>query len=398
MRSFAGGYYDNLRAMYNYLGVRYHAQRFLFCFSSIPSEDELVADERIHFVHSSGNHRIPPIRPPRLSTFEYVLETAYLLLWYSYFSLCCHVVLPLPRRPHAAGESFGDYVRRIYIPDYFLSNYLLPLMSSVATCSHQELLGFPASDLIEYRRKTTGAQHYVVTEGVQDVQSKLSKGLDLRLGVKVVAVEPGADGVRLRWQIVKGSSDAVMFEAVVDSVVLAVSPAVVGAIFKPLRDELSRVPTKEVTVVVHTEVPVCSSPSIDASTRSSRAEIIYFRTSHSQNPHTESRHVQAPNVLVTTCPVQPVDPTKIIQTSTFTRVLRTPESRHLCDKIFGPFAKQDGTEQTERRASWKNGDGGVWLAGGWCWDGMVLLEGCVVSAMRIAHQFGVDVPWESSGR
>ncbi|KAH0602386.1 uncharacterized protein H6S33_008725 [Morchella sextelata] len=37
--------------------------------------------------------------------------------------------------------------------------------------------------------------------------------------------------------------------------------------------------------------------------------------------------------------------------------------------------------------------GGVWVVGGWAWDGMVLLEGCVVSAMRVARDFGVEVEW-----
>jgi hypothetical protein len=42
---------------------------------------------------------------------------------------------------------------------------------------------------------------------------------------------------------------------------------------------------------------------------------------------------------------------------------------------------------------WRNGDDNVYLVGGWRWDGMVLLEGCVVSAMRIADALGIDVPW-----
>jgi hypothetical protein len=42
---------------------------------------------------------------------------------------------------------------------------------------------------------------------------------------------------------------------------------------------------------------------------------------------------------------------------------------------------------------WKNGDGNVYLVGGWCWDGMVMLEGCIVSAIRVADALGVDVPW-----
>ena len=397
MRAFAGVYYENLRAMYDYLGVRYHAQRFLFCFSRISAEDPLIADEKIHFIHSSSNHRIPPIRPPGVPIFIYILEIVYLLLWYSYFSLCCYLVFPLPGTVHTAGESFGEYVRRIYIPDYFVSNYLLPLMSSVATCSHQELLAFPANDLIEYKRKTTGTQHYVVSEGVREVQRKLSKGLDLRLGERVVAVEPGAGGVRIRWQNARGTSDGVMLEDLFDRVVLAVSPAIVAAIFEPLRNDMLRIPTKEVTSVVHTEMSIHNSPGMEASTRVSKAEVIHFRTSGEPSPRTESRHIQASNILVTTCLAQPIDSSKIIQESTFTRVLRTPESRESCNKIFGPFLLQDERTLTEKRAKWKNGDGGVWLAGGWCWDGMVLLEGCVVSAMKIAHDFGVEVPWQGSG-
>ncbi|KAM4055496.1 hypothetical protein HRG_015022 [Hirsutella rhossiliensis] len=44
-------------------------------------------------------------------------------------------------------------------------------------------------------------------------------------------------------------------------------------------------------------------------------------------------------------------------------------------------------------SGWVNGEDNVWLAGSWCWDGMVLLEGCVVSAMRVAENFGVRIPW-----
>lgn len=54
-------------------------------------------------------------------------------------------------------------------------------------------------------------------------------------------------------------------------------------------------------------------------------------------------------------------------------------------------ARYDNGEKKE--FSWRNGDGNVWLVGAWCWDGMVLLEGCVVSAMRVADDLGVEVPW-----
>ena len=60
------------------------------------------------------------------------------------------------------------------------------------------------------------------------------------------------------------------------------------------------------------------------------------------------------------------------------------ESKNLVERIF---------EGGQLEKGWKNGDGGVWLAGAWCWDGMVLLEGCVISAMRVARALDVNVPW-----
>lgn len=58
-------------------------------------------------------------------------------------------------------------------------------------------------------------------------------------------------------------------------------------------------------------------------------------------------------------------------------------------------ARHDHGEKKD--LSWRNGDGNVWLVGAWCWDGMVLLEGCVVSAMRVASDLGVDVSWRVEG-
>lgn len=75
-------------------------------------------------------------------------------------------------------------------------------------------------------------------------------------------------------------------------------------------------------------------------------------------------------------------------------MLRTPASRKLVNNIFSAdfSSTGDGSKET-LLPEWKNGNGGVWLAGGWCWDGMVLLEGCVVSAMRVANALEVEVPW-----
>jgi hypothetical protein len=176
----------------------------------------------------------------------------------------------------------------------------------------------------------------------------------------------------------------------------------VQAIFKPLQYEMSQIPTIPVQSVVHADESTIGrlsgtdslqSLSAESLMRGSDAQIIYLRTFTEAKPRTESIHVQPSGLLVTTCPVSVINPAKTTQSSTFTRVLRTPQSRQIIKDIFDRKASGLQVNHEKSKAQWKNGDGGVWLVGGWCWDGMVLLEGCIVSAMTVADTFGVDVPW-----
>ncbi|RMZ81205.1 hypothetical protein DV737_g2701, partial [Chaetothyriales sp. CBS 132003] len=66
MRAFAGGYYNNLKAMYEYLGAEYQAQRFLYSFSKkvvTTAQEDYNAGSILpkgkwlsYFVHSSNLH------------------------------------------------------------------------------------------------------------------------------------------------------------------------------------------------------------------------------------------------------------------------------------------------------------------------------------------------------
>jgi hypothetical protein len=263
-------------------------------------------------------------------------------------------------------------------------------------------LEFPAYDLVEYKKKTNGDQHYTVSGGVNEVQRKLSHGLKIRKSARVVSVEPQSQGTRVCWETTTSDSKSGSSEAIFDRVILAVPPNVVQAIFKPLQYEMSQIPTIPVQSVVHADESTIGrlsgtdslqSLSAESLMRGSDAQIIYLRTFTEAKPRTESIHVQPSGLLVTTCPVSVINPAKTTQSSTFTRVLRTPQSRQIIKDIFDRKASGLQVNHEKSKAQWKNGDGGVWLVGGWCWDGMVLLEGCIVSAMTVADTFGVDVPW-----
>ncbi|OJD17217.1 hypothetical protein AJ78_02654 [Emergomyces pasteurianus Ep9510] len=461
MRAFAGGFYSNLRRMYQYLGVKYIPIQFLFPLSKTPISrsrkaspisdqgrkdddgQEIVDDVDIipsepYFIHSSNNHRIPPVRPEHMGIWDWATEFVYLVFCFTWYTLCCFFIPPYSSRSQyqtasspagatkleetSLSEPLGEYLQRIRLPTYFTQNYIIPQFSAVTTCSHEALLKFPAKDLIEYATQTFNVPYYVVQGGVNVVQKKLAEGLNIQLNSRVISVESHSDSsgspskVRVSYRI---GREGTLYQKYFDHVIMAVTPDVVGAIFQPLRSTMTQVPTTTVESVVHNDVSSlcalsqtslsdntegkvaadgCSrSPSSSSSSLSSSSpprpetQVIHVRSSPAGL--TEAVHECAASVLVTTVPITPIDPSKIIHRTRFTRVLRTPQSKEVVNRIFGSGSVAGGTPVKGHQ--WQNGNGNVWLVGGWCWDGMVLLEGCVVSAMRVADALGVYVPWRS---
>ncbi|PGG97704.1 hypothetical protein AJ79_09112 [Helicocarpus griseus UAMH5409] len=446
MRAFAGGFYSNLRRMYNHLGVKYIPIQFLFPLSKAPmrsgsscnkdnregQDDIKPTPSKPYFIHSSNNHRVPPVRPEHLGLWDWITESIYLLFCFTWYTLCCFFIPPYTSRTRyrsasdaaTAGlsskvdenallsESLGEYLQRIWLPTYFTQNYIIPQFSAVTTCSHEALLKFPAKDLVEYATRTFNVPYYVVQGGVNIVEKKLANGLDIQLNSRVISVEsiPGNHSSNNKVRIsYRTSADGTIHTSDFDHVIMAVTPDVVGAIFHPLRAAMAQVPTTPVESVVHNDTSSLhallsnsnkkavtqANPSTTPSSRqATETQVIHVRSS--PTGFTEAVHECAASLLVTTVPITPIDPTKVIHRTRFTRVLRTPHSKEVVNHIFdygvGAGAAVSGVDEKGVR-QWRNGDGNVWLVGGWCWDGMVLLEGCVVSAMRVADALGVDVPW-----
>lgn len=385
MRAFADGYYESLRRMYDYFGITYGSPRFIYALSRLSN----TAQPSPYYIHSSNNHQIPPLRPNGLSWAKWLIEVCYLAVCYYWFTACCFFVTPKTAELFGEEETLHQYVDRIKLPQYYVKYYLLPLMSSVTTCSHEALMNFPAVDLVDYERRTFRQKHYTVLGGVQRVQTKLSEGLTYTLGAKVTAVENVGAKVQVSWTntVQGGQTSSRLF----DHVILGVTPDVVGAIFQPLRSAMAAVPTTTVQSVVHRDFSKISDASksiwaqVSLNSGKPAPQPIHMC---SNNEATESIHEHPSSALITTYPIATIDPEKVVYTATFTRVLRSASSRQAVNHIFGASKSTD-----EKSQLWRNGDGNVWLVGGWCWDGMVMLEGCLASATRVANALDVEVPW-----
>ncbi|QVM05615.1 hypothetical protein D8B26_000322 [Coccidioides posadasii str. Silveira] len=417
MRAFDRGFYPNLTAMYDYLGIRYHQELFFFTFARLPKHGSKALGSPMeqpnpYFIHSSNNHRIPPVRPQACGFWMWVSETVYLAFCLVWFTICCSFVPPKESRPSIGGktkpcESFGQYLRRLWIPAYFIESYLLPGLASISTCTHAEMLDFPAKDVIDYKQRSLNSPHLRVSGGVSEVQKSLCQGLTVQFNCRVTSVtrQQHGSGVRVTWDSPGNTQqpDTVPHQKIFDHVILAVPPNAVGSIFAPLRSEMSHIPTAAVESIVHTDLSATkqqpSNALYEMHLAPSPPNWIHFRSS----PYiTETIHEDPiSSVVVTNFPATPIDPSKIIARTHFTRTLRTPQSRDIVKRIFSPNSRRlngtpitDGKKLTTHKAGpFQNGDGNVWLVGSWCWDGMVLLEGCVVSAMRVARDLGIEVPW-----
>lgn len=385
MRAFTGGYYRNLMAMYDHLGVHYHWQKFRFEFRRHQAQ-LTEQNPGPYFIHASDNHECPPPRPENVGFLAYTIELAFVILCFFWFTICCRIA-----RNGDEDENFDSFLRRIWLPRRFVSRYLLPLMSAIATCSHQEMLEFPASDVIEYRKLIIGQKQYVVTGGVATVQKILMKDLEMRLRTRVVRIEPNSSGVEVVLERTdEGGGSLTMFDSF-DHVIAAVPPNFVSGIFEPARSQLSRIPIRNLETIVHRVAreyqPARSKHDTD---------YIVLKTSETSRGWTEATHLRPDGIAVTSCPILPLPAHyEVLARAAFTRTLRTPESRRIVGKVLG--AKNVNSTNAYESKSWRNGDDGVWVVGAWCFDGMVLLEGAVASAMHVAKAFGVQIPWEQSG-
>ena len=395
MRAFAEGYYENLIRMYKHLGVQFRSQPFLYSFGKdLGDEFENRSNKETYFIHSSNNHRIPPVRPSGVDLLVWLGRIIYVAFFYLWWTICCVLFPPHPASRTDHCETLGAYVDRIKLPSTFVNYYLMPLISSVSTCTHKELLQFPAKDVTDYKLKSAGKKHYTVA-GVHAVQNKLGEVFDRNLSATVTGVESLVGGkVQVTW--IEPGKFAQM--GTYDHVILAVAPDVVGKLFKPLESAMNKIPSTIVTsFVTGNDIAVSKDPKgiekIDLRAKRGvrEAQTINFRTSVSLGL-TESHHVHPSGAIVTTCPLRGMGSQEgILRSAQFRRALRTPLSRHVVNKLFDEGNSHDLVD--EKSLSWRNGDNNVWLVGGWCWDGMVLLEGCVVSAMRVARDLDVDVPW-----
>ncbi|KAH8693548.1 hypothetical protein BGW36DRAFT_453874 [Talaromyces proteolyticus] len=374
MRTFSGKYYANFFQVLNHLHIKTQIHRFHFLF---------MRDSRQYFQFFSNFHKVIPCLKNGL------LLNIFTFLCYIWFTFACFWISPYIASldtNHTKTETLEEYIHRIWLPDVFLGKYLLPLYSSVATCSHDDLRLFPAAYILNYRKETFAAQHQTVPD-MGLLQDQLTENVEKRFRSEVVSVKSQEYGkVIVQYRHLDKHST---MESEFDHVILATNSAVSSKIHEASSSITKQLRSRLVRVSVHLQTE--TETYMAQKTKPSEILILNTEKNPQQIDITHSVHLHPSGVSVTVSAEMNNDvedqggalPLHIV---TLARPLPTPDSHRILLSVFGEGAKLSTN-------GWKNGDGNVYLAGGYASAGLPLLEACARSGLEAAEAIGANLPF-----
>jgi hypothetical protein len=245
-------------------------------------------------------------------------------------------------------ETLDQYAKRFRLPDRFLDWYLLPLFASVATCSHRDLRQCPAAYIADYRRRTFAAHHRTVSD-MHVLQRLLTRNVSIVLHTKVERVQPGMEGVEVHFTTGDGDNHQIR---IFDRAIIATSAKQAGELFPNIRSITSRLSEGRVRISV-------TESSNRANAGRSETLVLMTQVDNTSGPVTHAIHHHPAGLDVVVSPGFHNDEkgpagAELIYLN---RPLPTSESHDLLHEVFGTASKGG-------KRGWKNGDYGIYLAGG----------------------------------
>ncbi|KAF9569808.1 hypothetical protein CPC08DRAFT_739086 [Agrocybe pediades] len=228
MRSFQGGYYKNLIALYQSLGIKFRQADFSYSFSALKFPTSRWRERSITttMIYNGGSGRSGVSKPSylsanamdkqgRLVNFVYTLWTSALFILLTIQLVFCYLItlyhsLPFWRPENLSSLTFRTWAlqqtptsflakltRMDVAWDHYIQTVMIPLLSAVCTAPEEDVLNHPMEEVLDYVWLTFGTHHYVVTGGVRNVVARLTDGVHhLHLGSPITSMRPDAEDPR----------------------------------------------------------------------------------------------------------------------------------------------------------------------------------------------------------
>lgn len=266
MRSFQGGYYPQLIALYTHLGIFFQRSNFSYSFSFLnalpPKRTEESEKDPVHLaafairptiIYDGASGRagisVPTVLKQVYTTlphrtfqrgwarlkffFTFALSMATLVF---FFLRLQFLASPWLRGKSPRELSWAEWAKRMTPRDplsrmtgldarwrTFVQDVCVPLFSAVCTAPRKDIEEHPAEELLDYIWRTFMTHHYVVSHGIREVVDRLSGQIpasQIHVGapVSVLLPDPHDTG---RVVIACGTDGDLALYAGFDHVVLA---------------------------------------------------------------------------------------------------------------------------------------------------------------------------------
>jgi len=366
LRIFSPGYYQNLSALYQHIGIEMLTSDHAGAFAD--SHGDMI----LHY----GNANLGPLHFSYLKGQSLFSGRAWKIALQSqrFFARAGRDI----KEPQSfAAIDFGQYLERTKAGEDFIGTVLLPLLSVTCTCDYQTVKRYPADIMLEYL--TCGVHKLGITsaaKGVDDIVPRLLQNVELRTNATVEKVFESDNRLRVRTQ--DGEEQSYRHVIVATQ---AQHAAAMLSDFDIRTERLSKVPIEQSIMSVHTDSDLLPESSVSLSPvtyhvpkSSERAEVSVDLTK------AIARLSGQKSVFQTWNPMRKIAANRELARVQFTRPAVTLESR----------AAVAGLRNQNQRPGNQ-----LWLCGSYMTEKIPLLEAAVDSAIAVAEDLGVKIPWQS---
>ncbi|TDL28936.1 hypothetical protein BD410DRAFT_781495 [Rickenella mellea] len=446
MRSFQGGYYPQLIALYKAIGVKFRQSDFSYSFSKLTGQSENRSITTF-MIYNGASGRAGISMPSAfwtsmkgttypfhfisniLAVFMFIGST--LLLAFNYIRIS--LLSAPPFRP-APDLTFGDWVehsspkgilaRTIGLDAKwreFCMAIIVPLFSAVCTAPSEDILAHPVQEFLDYIWLTLFTHHYVVMNGVRDVVRRLAEPVHhVHTSTPIISMQrdpqdPSKVSISTGPDSWHAGFSHVVFATQANSAVPLLSSYCASLSKKsqqrPKIDDLLaclRSFTYRRNIVVnHTDgtiMPDCAKDRRDLNLidalhlEKHDANDVCVPTSFTMATHVLPlpSHLKplTPAYYQTTNPIIPPTDGSIISVTSLERAVLTVEAKKALQDLAKEERKWWQSQGRGRMSLGKlqgagrrdsSAEPGIWFCGSYAHGGIPLLEGCVVSAKNVVN-------------
>lgn len=366
LRIFSPGYYQNLTALYQHIGVE----------MSTSDHAGAFADENGEMILHYGNAEFGSLPVSYLKGRSLLSGRAWKIALQSrrFFSKADRDIQD-PRSLKLM--DFGQYLQRAEAGEDFVDSILLPLLSVTCTCDYQTVRDYPADIMLEYL--TCGVHKLGITsaaKGVDDIVPRLLQDVKLCTNARVQTISDTGEELR----VLTHDGDAETYRHVIVATQAQQAASMLSG-FDDRKERLSKVPVEQSVMSVHTDADILPKSNSDLSPvtyhvplQAERAEVSVDLTK------AIARLSGQKSVFQTWNPMQKIAANKELARVNFTRPAVTIESR---------IAVAELRDQNQLPGN------KLWLCGSYMTEKIPLLEAAVDSAINVAENLGVAIPWQS---